>query len=80
MTRNGNFKITSANVGEASTIRAATASFDKSPTREMRVNEFKAAASSDSVAYSRSYIAELTAVRVLSSLNSKKGSFCFNPL
>jgi hypothetical protein len=43
-------QFTSAKDGEASTIRAAIASFDKSPIREMRDNELNAAASSESVA------------------------------
>ena len=41
--------ITSTNVGDASTIRATSASFDKSPRREIREREDKAALSSDCV-------------------------------
>lgn len=70
------YKITSIKVGEASTIRAATASFDKSPASEMRLSELKAAVSSESVAYSGAYMMVLPDIRVQSSLRSRKGSFC----
>jgi hypothetical protein len=69
-------QFTSTSDGDASTIRAARASFDKSPVREMWARELNAALSSEGVPYSLANTAEFAAVRVLSSVSSRNGSFC----